>query len=111
MPHASCLVRYDCNAYSWYMDKCCWNMKNGLTYHNGDCFAAYGPAFRDATLAVTFVDGKTEIYQNVQVCINRLRDNGAEDDGIIIDGTTIRFETPDVAFTVLGVRQYTYTLD
>jgi len=92
---------------------CCWNKRNNLDVpeHNEDCLATYGPQYRDATMAVTFMDGKTVIYKNVRVCINRLLPNGAEDDGIIIDGTTLRFETRDVAFTALGVRQYTYTLD
>lgn len=90
---------------------CCWNRKNGYANHNTDCLLVYGPQYRDATLAVTYMDGKTVIYKNVRVCVNRLLPSGAEDDGLIIDGTTLRFETMDVTFTALGVRQYTYTID
>lgn len=92
-------------------ETCCWNKRNGYASHNTDCLAATGPQYRDATLAVTFTDGKTILYKGVRVCINRLHPSGAEDDGLIIDGTTLRFETLDVAFTLLGVRQYTYTID
>jgi hypothetical protein len=79
--------------------------------HNTDCRTTYGPQFRDATMAVTFMDGKTQIYKNVRVCINRLLENGAEDDGIMVNGTTLRFEASDTNFTLLGVRQYTYEID
>lgn len=85
---------------------CCWNIKNDHYPHNNDCLATYGPQFRDATVAVTFMDGKTIIYKNIRVCINR-----PGDDGIVVNGTTVEFETYDVCFTLLGVRQYTYTLD
>ena len=90
---------------------CCWNRKNGYASHNEDCLLVYGPLTKDATLAVTYMDGKTIIYKGVRVVVNRLLENGAEDDGIIIDGTTVRFETLDVTFTAVGVRSYTYTLD
>jgi hypothetical protein len=81
-------------------------MKNALPRHNGDCLATYGPQYRDATMAVTFMDGKTIIYKNVRVCINR-----PNNDGLTVEGTTLKFEANDVCFTVLGVRQYVYELD
>lgn len=88
------------------MTNCCWNIKNNQPTHNGDCLAFYGPQFRDATMAVTFTDGATIIYKNVRVCINRF-----DNDGIAVDGTTLKFEAADICFTLLGVRQYVYEID
>lgn len=87
-------------------NNCCWNMKNNQPTHNGDCLARYGPQFRNATLAVTFMDGATIIYKNVRVCINK-----PGYDGIEVNGTTVRFETIDTPFTVCGVRQFVYEID
>lgn len=84
---------------------CCWNMKNGYATHNSDCLTAHGPQYRDAEMAVTFMDGYTQIYKNVRVCINR-----HDDDGIGVNGTTLKFEANDVCFTLLGVRQYVYEI-
>lgn len=93
--------------YTRLMTTCCWNMKNAPREgHNIDCLATYGPQFRDATLAVTFMDGKTIIYKGVRVCINK-----PGYDGIEVNGTTVEFETLDVPFTVCGVRQFTYSID
>lgn len=81
-------------------------MKNGHPVHNDDCLATYGPQFRDATLAVTFMDGETIIYKNVRVPINL-----PGDEGIRVDGTTIYFEAGDTCFTAVGVRQFVYEID
>lgn len=88
------------------MTNCCWNTKNNLPTHNGDCLAHYGPQFRDATLAITYMDGATIIYKGVRVCINK-----PGYDGIEVKGTTVEFETLTVPFTAVGVRQYTYEID
>lgn len=99
-------VGYVC--YCSHMDNyCCWNKKNGFPLHNGDCFTAHGPVNRNAAMAVTFTDGKTIIYKNVRVCVNRF-----DNDGIDVDGTTVKFETADgTCFTLVGVRQYVYEID
>lgn len=86
---------------------CCWNMKHGYQSHNNDCLATYGPQYRNATMAVTFMDGQTITYKNVRVCINR----PLQGDGIRVDGTTLKFEAADICFTLLGVRQYVYSID
>jgi hypothetical protein len=92
--------------HTGYMNNCCWNIENNYPTHNPDCLTAYGPQFRDATMAVTFTDGETIVYKNVRVCINR-----PSRDGIGVDGTTLKFEAGDTCFTLLGVRQYVYEID
>lgn len=87
------------------MNTCCWNTRNGLP-HNSDCLKTYGPQYRNASVAVTFMDGKTIIYRNIRVCINR-----PGNDGIRVDGTTVSFETMDTCFTLCGVRQYVYEIE
>lgn len=93
------------------MDKmnCCWNMRNVPSEgHNEDCLTAFGPLHLPATMAVTFTDGQTIIYKNVNVCVN----TPLAGDGIKVTGTRMDFETMGgTFFTLLGVRQYTYTLD
>ena len=89
-------------------NNCCWNRMHGYQDHNNDCLLAYGPQYRNATMAVTFMDGQTLIYKNVRVCINTPK----VDDGITANGTTLSFEVEaGTGFTLLGVRQYVYTID
>lgn len=85
---------------------CCYNIKKDLGVHNWDCYAFHGPRYKNATMAVTFTDGQTIIYKNVRVCINK-----RDDDGIVVDGTTVKFEAADTCFTVVGVRQYVYEIE
>ena len=79
------------------------------TYHYED-MAAMGLTPKDvwptATMAVTFMDGKTIIYKNVRV----LAVLGFSDP-VVVDGTNVTIEAADTVFHLLGVRQFVYEID
>ncbi len=60
-----------------------------------------------ATMAVTFLDGKTVIYKNVRVLAVR-----GYSDPVVVEGPTgLSIEAGDTVFHLLGVRQYVYEID
>lgn len=59
----------------------------------------------EADMAVTYLDGKTEIFHNVRVLGMR-----GYTDPVVVNGTTMEIESGDVVFHLLGVRRYSFTI-